>query len=97
MTRLEIDHESVLDAAMQVAAVAQRLDGAPAGPALQLAAAAVPGGRLADAAGVEATEWQQEISELLATFDRYAGALRAAVDTFLILDEQAARRLAAGP
>ncbi len=92
--RLAVDHESVLVAAVRVAAVAQRLDGAPAGRALGVVAAAVPGGRLAEAAQTEAAEWGQELSGLADAFNRYATALEAAVRDYAAQDELAARTLA---
>lgn len=91
--RLAVDPGSVADAADAVRAVGQRLDGAPAGAALRLVAAAVPGGALARAAEQEAQEWAREMAEVGAVFQRYAALLEAAVQEQCRLDTVGAARL----
>lgn len=91
--RLVVDPASVAGAGAAVRAVGARLDAAPAGSALQLVAAAVPGGRLAAAAAQEAREWAGEMAEIGAVFERYARELAAAAAEQRRLDTAGAREL----
>ena len=85
---MELD--SVLQAAEVVGGLGTRLEHAPAGRALRRAADAVPGGRLAAAAGAEAAEWSRESAALTALLDDLARGLRQAAVTYRSADESLA-------
>lgn len=93
--RLTFDVASVAGTGAAARDVGRRLDSAPAGAALHLVAAAVPGGQLSGAASEEAQEWAGEMAEIGAVFERYAAALAAAAESQRRLDAAGARELRA--
>ena len=90
MLVLTVEYNSVEAAAQAVSTIGAALDGAPGGAALRLVAVSLPGSELAAAAVGEASEWAGEMADAAATFERYAAALKAAMEDYRRCDAEAA-------